>query len=85
MAKKLPLGAKAHFRAPKDHDRSCPTGKVRFKDHDHAVTALHKAANYRKDAAVHEGYTKRNECRTYKCKECKGFHLTSKADYSKAA
>jgi hypothetical protein len=48
MAKKKPWDKKAHFRAPRDHDRSCPCGKVRFKDHDHAVSALHSAKNRRK-------------------------------------
>ncbi len=85
MAKKLPWDAKAHFRAPKDADRSCPTGKVRFKDHDHAVSALHKAKNNRTNARIEKGETKRQECRSYKCNACKGFHLTSKADYTKAA
>ena len=85
MAKKQPWDAKAHFRAPKDHDRTCPCGKVRFKDHDHAVTALHAAKNRRTTAASTNQQTLRQECRAYKCKECKGFHLTSKADYTKAA
>lgn len=85
MAKKQPWDAKAHFRAPKESDRSCPTGKVRFKDHAHAVSALHAAKNRRKFAEAENVDTARKECRTYPCKACKGFHLTSKADYSKAA
>ncbi|MEY3696965.1 MAG: hypothetical protein RJA41_615 [Actinomycetota bacterium] len=85
MAKKNPWDAKAHFRAPKDRDLSCPTGKVRFKDHDHAVSALHKAKNRRALALENEIETPRQECRAYKCKACKGFHLTSKADFTKAA
>jgi hypothetical protein len=85
MAKKLPWDAKAHFRAPKDRDLSCPSGKVRFKDHNHAVSALHKAKNQRTIAQENQVETSRKECRSYKCKLCKGFHLTSKADYTKAA
>lgn len=85
MARKQPFGSKTHFRAPKHSDRTCPTGKVRFKDHAHAVAVLHASKNRRKVAEELNLETDRNECRTYPCKACKGFHLTSRADLTKAA
>ena len=81
MAKKHPHGTKSHFRAPKHLKRSCPTGKVRFKDHHLAVAALHKAKNSRAFAEENEIDTSRLEVRDYACKFCKGFHLTSKPLY----
>jgi hypothetical protein len=81
MAKKQPHGTKSHFRSPKQLNRTCPSGKIRFKDHNHAVSALHKAKNTRELAAENSFDTARKEIRSYKCKDCKGFHLTSKPQY----
>lgn len=81
MTKKQPHGTKSHFRSPKNLNRTCPSGKIRFKDHNHAVSALHKAKNTRETAILNAKNTPRMEIRSYKCKECKGFHLTSKPQY----
>lgn len=61
-------------------DHSCPTGKVRFRDHREAVVALHDASNARHFAALTQGSTSRHECRAYSCGQCHGYHLTSQPD-----
>lgn len=61
--------------------RKCPTGKVRFKDHDMCVSALHKSANIRAVEFVEQGYSKRKEIRSYPCEKCAGWHLSSKANW----
>lgn len=58
--------------------RYCRTaGKVRFRDHAEAVTALHAAATARHVAACDAVTTVRKEKRCYECKWCRGWHLTS--------
>jgi hypothetical protein len=59
----------------------CPTGKRRFKDHEQAVDVLHKAAAARNWAKAEKVRTNREEVRTYRCARCKGFHLTSQAEW----
>lgn len=59
----------------------CPTGKIRFKDHDMCVSALHKSANIRAVEVVEQGFSKRNEIRSYPCDKCAGWHLSSKANW----
>lgn len=55
--------------------RTCPiTRKVRFRDHDEAIQALHAAEVARVFSA---GHTNRQECRSYACSACRGWHLTS--------
>ena len=56
---------------------TCPTGKIRFPDHRAAVSALHKAATERNFARQDGQATNRHEVRSYSCKECNGWHLTS--------
>ena len=57
------------------HLGTCPiTRKVRFRDHDEAVAALHAAEVARVFSA---GQTNRQECRSYACNACHGWHLTS--------
>ena len=59
---------------------SCPiTRKVRFRDHAEAVAALHAAEVARVFSA---GQTNRQECRSYACNACHGWHLTSTAALS---
>ncbi|MGA4507263.1 hypothetical protein ACQB6R_06065 [Propionibacteriaceae bacterium G1746] len=53
------------------------TGKRRFRDHREAVQALHAARNSRKTAAELGQGSSRQECRSYACKACRGWHLTS--------
>ena len=60
------------------HHGVCSCGKVRFPDHAAAVAALHDAATQRHFAAQDGTTTRRREIRSYSCKECKGWHLTSK-------
>ena len=59
----------------------CPSGKRRFKDHRQAVDVLHKAATARAFARASGSDTRRAEVRTYRCALCKGFHLTSLAEF----
>lgn len=59
---------------------TCPiTRKVRFRDHAEAVAALHAAQVARVFSA---GQTNRQECRSYACNACHGWHLTSTAALS---
>lgn len=56
----------------------CPqTGKRRFRDHAHAVEALHRAQGARHRADLDEVASRRQERRTYSCVDCNGWHLTS--------
>jgi hypothetical protein len=57
------------------HLRTCPVSrKVRFRDHEEAVQALHAAEVAR---VFSSGDTQRQECRAYACPACQGWHLTS--------
>lgn len=49
--------------------RSCK-GKRRFRDHQEAIHALHKASGSSRTI---------KPVRTYFCPTCKGFHLTSRS------
>lgn len=55
--------------------RRCPTGKYRFHDRIDALLAL--ADSLRKSKG------NRNEVRAYSCSRCDGWHLTSKALYTR--
>lgn len=67
-------------RRPRYRPTKCNvTGKVRFPDHDLAVEVLHDAANRRRRWADAGTESRRQECRTYECDGCKGWHLTSQA------
>ncbi|MGK3950951.1 hypothetical protein ACLKM7_01365 [Microbacterium sp. I2] len=57
--------------------RSHTCGKIRFRDHREAVSALHSAATLRQRAAEAMLSTRRHEIRTYECDACHGHHLTS--------
>jgi hypothetical protein len=59
----------------------CPTGKIRFRDHEMCVAALHKSANIRALDITERGFTKRNEIRSYPCEKCAGWHVSSKATW----
>jgi len=66
--------------AVKVRRRGCRvTGKRRFRDHRHAVEALHAASNARTRAEEIGLTTRRQERRTYFCGACGGWHLTSQA------
>jgi hypothetical protein len=58
---------------------TCSCGKVRFPDHTAAVQALHDAATSRYFAEQEGTTTNRGEVRSYRCRLCSGWHLTSKA------
>jgi hypothetical protein len=58
----------------------CVDGKIRYRDHDEAVNALHHAQNMRVIATELTGSSTRNEKRTYFCGLCKGHHLTSQEE-----
>jgi len=59
----------------------CPTRKIRFRDHEMCVAALHKSANLRALDLAERGYTKRNEIRSYQCDKCSGWHVSSKSNW----
>ncbi|WP_214466447.1 hypothetical protein [Microbacterium flavescens] len=59
--------------------KSHTCGKIRFRDHREAVTALHSVATLRKRAEEEMLPTRRREVRTYECDACHGYHLTSMA------
>ncbi len=59
--------------------RCSASGKRRFRDHREAVVALHQAANHRARAIEQGEVSRRREVRSYRCKKCKGWHLTSAA------
>jgi hypothetical protein len=59
--------------------RACPCGKVRFKDHQQAVTFLHHAENARRDAEAAGVETTHRAVRSYRCGACSGYHVTSLA------
>ena len=62
-------------RKARAHLGTCPVSKkVRFRDHDEAIAALHRAARAREFSL---GATVRQERRTYSCASCRGWHLTS--------
>lgn len=55
----------------------CVTGKVRFRDRQESIEALHRAENARKFNEQDNLENRRMEKRIYKCEFCVGFHLTS--------
>ena len=66
----------------------CQSGKIRYRDHDEAIKALHRTQSMAVIALEMTGNTSRAEKRTYYCGQCNGFHLTSKplrADFQEAA
>jgi len=65
--------------------KKCVSGKVRFRDHKESVEVLHKSVNTRMAELRDQGYSKRNETRSYPCGLCAGYHLTSKESWSSKA
>lgn len=68
-------------RPTKQHRRAnlqnCPaSGKVRFRDQREAVRALYVCSNERQRAAERGVESRRRECRTYYCDDCRGWHTT---------
>jgi hypothetical protein len=59
------------------NSRRCRCGKLRFRDKTEAVDALHSVRNKAKRSVEDTGTTYRQECRTYRCGLCQGWHLTS--------
>lgn len=62
--------------------RDCATNKVRFRDHEDAVRFLHGAANARQRAEYDGAETTHRAVRTYDCRICHGFHVTSQVKLS---
>lgn len=56
--------------------RSCPSGKVRYRDGIAVKFAL---------AGIDNVDLKRREQRAYRCRACKGWHLTSQARRTRPA
>jgi hypothetical protein len=55
----------------------CKSGKIRYRDHEEAINALHRTQSRAAVALEITGNTSRAEKRTYYCALCNGFHLTS--------
>jgi hypothetical protein len=55
----------------------CPDGKLRFKDRQMAIEALHRMKNAAARAVELTGSTTRTEKRHYFCGKCQGYHVTS--------
>jgi len=72
-----PKGHRLPHRRSHSRRTTCECGKIRYPDHTAAVVALHEAANSRRFAAEHGLTSARREIRSYACKQCRGFHLTS--------
>jgi hypothetical protein len=62
----------------------CPDGKIRFKDREMAIVALHRMKNAAARAVELNGTTTRTEKRTYFCGKCQGYHVTSKDSWQPA-
>jgi hypothetical protein len=62
--------------------RACVTGKKRFRYKEYAVDFLHYAANARHDAEELGVETTHRAFRSYKCKLCHGYHVTSQVKLS---
>lgn len=62
------------------HLARCLCGKVRFRDKKEAIQALHHIQLVSRYQRLVSGTTKRQECRTYSCEICNGYHLTSQPD-----
>ncbi len=61
------------------HDsRRCDSGKARYPDKTVVVHALHAVKNNAERQLEQFGTSRRKESRTYRCPDCKGWHLTSK-------
>jgi len=52
--------------------RTCPTGKVRYRDHEAAVNALYRLAK----SSTRDDVPRRS----YLCPVCKGWHVTKKRE-----
>lgn len=61
---------------PRTRVRACGN-KMRFRDHDEAVEALHHAAVARRRCETDGVTTTHREVRAYECARCHGYHLTS--------
>lgn len=59
----------------------CSSGKIRLRDKIEAIDILHIRSNKRQFELAVKGSTKANEARAYKCSECNGWHLTSRATW----
>lgn len=60
------------------HLSRCPNcNKVRFRDKQEALDAVHAAVTNRRFAEVDGSSTARQERRAYPCSSCHGWHLTS--------
>lgn len=60
----------------------CNSGKVRFRDHQEAVASLQRIKRSAVVEIQEQGWTNRNEVRSYQCGSCKGWHITSSETWS---
>ncbi len=56
-------------------------GKLRYRDRHQATDALNAARRQRSSDLIYSGRTTRREVRAYKCEACRGWHLTSLAEW----
>ncbi len=60
--------------------RSCPTGKIRYRDGDQAGLALRALRTRASWATLRGGSQRIRAVRKYECPSCAGWHLTSRPD-----
>lgn len=62
-------------------DRCSTSGKLRFRDKQEALNAVHAALVSRQFAEVDGSTTTRQERRAYSCASCHGWHITSQESW----
>lgn len=65
-------------------DRCSSSGKLRFRDKQEALKAVHAARVSRQFAEVDGSTTTRQERRAYSCAGCHGWHITSQESWGGA-
>jgi hypothetical protein len=68
---------RTYLQRAKQDSRRCDSGKARYRDKTEAVHALHCVKNNAERQLEDFGTSRRKESRTYRCPDCKGWHLTS--------
>ncbi|MFM7677314.1 MAG: hypothetical protein ACKO83_00545 [Roseiflexaceae bacterium] len=73
-------------KRPRHQYPTCYTsGKSRFDERKDAQQALTNA-RFVREMHEREGIaSRRQECRVYRCEDCRGWHLTSRPEWQRAA
>lgn len=85
--RRLSMAQEPGTTTPRRAHRSiaCSSGKRRYRDHQHAVEALHSAQSVAARELAEQGSTRRAEHRTYACWNCRGWHLTSQHRFAEGS